>query len=76
MALRDLFEIAENPNNYSAVRIKIATSDELPHGHMVKSALRKPLTTGHLSRNEMVCFAERFSARYMTMNVSAVNTNA
>ena len=29
MALRDLFEIAENPNNYSAVRIKIATSDEV-----------------------------------------------
>ena len=29
MALRDLFEIAENPKNYSAVRIKIATSDEV-----------------------------------------------
>ena len=29
MALRDLFEIAENPDNYSAVRIKIATSDEV-----------------------------------------------
>ena len=45
---------------------------KLLHGQMVKSALRKPLTTGHLSRNEMVCFAARFSARYMTMNVSAV----
>ena len=29
MALRDLFEIAENPKNYSAVRIRIATSDEV-----------------------------------------------
>jgi len=29
MALRDLFEIAENPKNYSAIRIKIATSDEV-----------------------------------------------
>ena len=29
MALRDLFEIAENPKNYSAVRIKIASSDEV-----------------------------------------------
>ncbi|MBS1255425.1 MAG: DNA-directed RNA polymerase subunit beta' [Deltaproteobacteria bacterium] len=29
MAFRDLFEIAENPNIYSAVRIKIATSDEV-----------------------------------------------
>ncbi len=29
MALRDLFEIAENPKKYSAVRIKIATSDEV-----------------------------------------------
>ncbi|MBL7034257.1 MAG: DNA-directed RNA polymerase subunit beta' [SAR324 cluster bacterium] len=29
MAFRDLFEIAENPKNYSAVRIKIATSDEV-----------------------------------------------
>ena len=29
MALRDLFEIADNPKNYSAVRIKIATSDEV-----------------------------------------------
>ena len=29
MALRDLFEIAENPDTYSAVRIKIATSDEV-----------------------------------------------
>jgi len=29
MALRDLFEIAENPKNYSAVRIKIASTDEV-----------------------------------------------
>ncbi len=29
MALRNLFEIAENPKNYSAVRIRIATSDEV-----------------------------------------------
>ena len=29
MALRDLFEIADNPKNYSAVRIRIATSDEV-----------------------------------------------
>jgi len=29
MALRDLFEIAENPKKYSAVRIRIATSDEV-----------------------------------------------
>ena len=29
MALRDLFEIAVNPKNYSAVRIKIATSDDV-----------------------------------------------
>ena len=49
---------------------------KLLHGHMVKYALRKPLTTGHLSLNEMACFAAKFSARYMTMNVSAVNTNA
>ncbi|MBT5087078.1 MAG: DNA-directed RNA polymerase subunit beta', partial [Deltaproteobacteria bacterium] len=29
MALRDLFEIAVNPKNYSAIRIRIATADEV-----------------------------------------------
>ena len=90
MALRDLFEIAENPNIYSAVRIKIATSDEVTswsHGEVrtsetINYRTFKPERDGlfkcpvvHLSRNEMVCFAVRFSAQYMTMNVYAVNTN-
>ena len=29
MALRDFFEIAVNPKNYSAIRIRIATADEV-----------------------------------------------
>ena len=76
MALRDLFEIAENPNNYSAVRIKIATSDEVTswsHGEVRTS---ETINYRTFKPDVMVCFAARFSARYMTMNVSAVNTNA
>ena len=76
MALRDLFEIAENPNNYSAVRIKIATSDEVTswsHGE-VRTSETINYRTFKPERDGLFC--ARYSARYMTMNVSAANTNA
>ena len=52
MALRDLFEIAENPNNYTAVRIKIATSDEVTswsHGEVRTSETINSVSYTHLT---------------------------
>ena len=75
MPLRDLFEIAVNPKNYSAVRIRIATSDEVHPGLMEKSEPPKPLITEHLNRNGTDFSVAKFLALYMITSVAAENTN-
>jgi len=76
MALRDLFEIAVNPKNYSAIRIRIATADEVTswsHGE-VRTSETINYRTFKPERDGL--FAAKYLDLYMTMNVSAENTNA
>jgi len=75
MALRDLFETAVNPKNYSAVRIRIATGDEVTswsHGE-VRTSETINYRTFKPERDGLFC--GKILALYMITSVSAENTN-
>ena len=73
--MRNLFELAEDPKNYSAVRIKRATAEDVISWSYGEVRSSEPSITGHLNLKEMVCSVEKFSVRFTITNASAANTN-
>ena len=72
--MRNLFELAEDPKNYSAVRIKLATAEDVISWSYGEVRSSETINYRTFNLKEMVCSAVKFSVRFTITNASVGNT--